>query len=178
MCIRDSDKDDDGDLAYWNIVDNNGDGVTWAYDKAIQGMVYNADYWNNADDWLVSEKMHIPERGSLYVLRGVNDASSVEKLDIYVSTKSRNVSDFHLVKSFSLADQFGEMAVDETDLSDFAGKDVYVALVCKSERLQNALWLWGIMLTQRLDAPTITKFERNGEKLSACLLYTSPSPRD
>lgn len=161
------DKDDDGDLAYWNIVDNNGDGVTWAYDKTIQGMVYNADYWNNADDWLVSEKMHIPEHGSLYVLRGVNDASSVEKLDVYVSTKSRNVSDFHLVKSFSLADQFGEMAVDETDLSDFAGKDVYVALVCKSERLQNALWLWGIMLTQRLDAPTITKFERSGEKLAA-----------
>lgn len=161
------DTDFDGSLSYWRIVDENNDANTWAYDSSTQGMVYNADYWNDANDWLISEKMHVPERGGLYIMRGVMDPSYVEKLDVYVSTKSRNVSDFHLVKQFSLADQFGELAVDEVDLSDYAGKDVYVALVCSSERMQGSLWLWGIMLTQRLERPVITTFERQGDALHA-----------
>ena len=161
------DTDFDGSLSYWRIVDENNDANTWAYDSSTQGMVYNADYWNEANDWLISEKMHVPERGGLYIMRGVMDPSYVEKLDVYVSTQSRNVSDFHLVKQFSLADQFGELAVDEVDLSDFAGKDVYVALVCSSERMQGSLWLWGIMLTQRLERPVITTFERQGDALHA-----------
>ena len=161
------DTDFDGSLSYWRIVDENNDANTWAYDSSTQGMVYNADYWNEANDWLISEKMHVPERGGLYIMRGVMDPSYVEKLDVYVSTQSRNVSDFHLVKQFSLADQFGELAVDEVDLSDYAGKDVYVALVCSSERMQGSLWLWGIMLTQRLERPVITTFERQGDALHA-----------
>ena len=159
--------DADGALSRWLIVDANNDANTWTYDNSQQAMVYNADYWNNANDWLISEKISVPERGAIYVMRGVMDPSYVEKLDVYVSTRSRNVSDFHLVKSFSLADQFGTMAVDEVDLSDFAGKDVYVALVCTSERMQNALWLWGMILTQRLETPSITKFDREGDALHA-----------
>ncbi len=159
--------EDDGSFSRWRIVDENNDANTWTYDKSQQAMVYNADYWNNANDWLISERMTIPERGAIYVMRGVMDPSYVEKLDVYVSTKSRNVSDFHLVKSFSLADQFSTMAVDEVDLSDYAGQDVYTALVCTSERMQNALWLWGVILTQRLEAPVITQFGRQGDDLHA-----------
>lgn len=159
--------DDDGSLSRWRVVDQNNDNNTWVYDASMQAMVYNADYWNNANDWLISEKMHVPERGALYVERGVMDPSYVEKLDVYVSTKSRNVEDFHLVKQFSLADQFGSLALDEVDLSDFAGKDIYVALVCTSERMQYSLWLWGVMLTQRLETPSITSFGRDGDNLKA-----------
>lgn len=159
--------DVDGGLSYWRIVDQNNDANTWNYDASTQAMVYTGDYWNNGNDWLISEKLHVPERGGLYILRGVMDPSYVEKLDVYVSTRSREVSDFHLVKQFSLADQFGAMAVDEVDLSDFADKDVYVALVCTSERMQSSLWLWGIMMTQRLEQPIITTFGRQGDALHA-----------
>lgn len=162
-----NDFDFDGDLSYWRIVDENNDANTWEFDKSTVSLVYNSDYWNDANDWIISEKLHIPERGGLYIMRGVMYPSSVEKLDVYVSTQSRNISDFHLVKQFSLADQFGDMAVDEVDLSDFAGKDVYVALVCTSERMQGSLWLWGIMLTQRLERPVVTTFERQGDALHA-----------
>lgn len=78
--------DDDGSLSRWRVVDQNNDNNTWVYDASMQAMVYNADYWNNANDWLISEKMHVPERGALYVERGVMDPSYVEKLDVYVST--------------------------------------------------------------------------------------------
>lgn len=142
----------------WRIKDNNGDGITWVFDKSTGAIVYQFDYWNNADDWLVSEKMHIPERGSLYLVRGVTNPDCVERLDIMVSTKSRTLTDFHLVKTLTLADQFNEQAVDEIDLSDYANEDVYVAIVAKSEKLQNSIWLWGVYLTNRLNTPTITNF--------------------
>lgn len=142
----------------WHIVDNNGDGVTWVQDESTESIVYQFDYWNDADDWLISEKLHVPQRGALYLVRGVSDASYVEKLGIYVSTHSRSIDDFHLVKTLTLADQFGEQAVDEVDLSDFAGEDIYIAIVAQSEKMQNAVWLWQVLLTSRLDTPTITDF--------------------
>lgn len=142
----------------WHIIDHNGDGITWVEDASTSSIVYQADYWNDADDWLISEKMHIPARGALYLVRGVTDMSCVEKLDIMVSTRSRNIDDFHLVRQLTLADQFGEQAVDEIDLSDYAGEDVYVALVARSEKLQNSLWIWEVFLTNKLETPAITDF--------------------
>jgi len=142
----------------WRIIDNNGDGMTWIEDASTSSIVYQFDYWNNADDWLISEKMHVPEHGALYVVRGVTSEDCVEKLDICVSTESREISDFHLVKSLTLADQFGIQAVDEIDLSEYAGKDVYVALVAKSDKMQNSLWLWEVLLTNRLETPIVTDF--------------------
>lgn len=149
----------------WRIIDNNGDGMTWVQDSSTEAIVYQFDYWNNADDWLISEKMHIPERGTLYIVRGVTDEAYVEKLDVYVSTRSRSIDDFHLVQSLTLADHFGEQTVDEVDLSDYADEDVYVALVAKSDRMQNAIWLWEVLLTNRLETPTITTFNAKGNAL-------------
>lgn len=142
----------------WRIIDHNGDGMTWTQDASAGAIVYQFDYWNNADDWLISEKMHVPQRGALYIVRGVMSAETVEKLDVCVSTRSRDINDFHLVKSLTMADHIGEQAVDEVDLSDYAGQDVYVALVAKSEKLQNSLWIWQVLLTNRLGTPSITDF--------------------
>lgn len=153
-----NERDYEGNLSRWIIKDQNNDNNTWTYDKTLEAMVYNGNYWNAGNDWLISEKMHVPERGELYVLRGVMDETYVEKLDVYVSTKSRNIEDFHLVKQFSFADQFGTMAADLVPLYDYAGKDVYVALVCSSDAMQSSLWLWGVLLTPRLNAPEITSF--------------------
>lgn len=148
----------DGEPDRWKVIDRNGDGTTWIYDEATRGMLYQFDYWNNADDWLVSEKMHIPQRGTLYFVRGVTDPNYVERLEVYVSTTTRRPEDFHLVKSVSIADHFNEQYVEEVDLSDFAGKDVYVALAVKSEKLQGMLWIWQVMLTNRLETPEIVQF--------------------
>lgn len=143
----------------WKIVDNNADGTTWVFDKATQGMLYQFDYWNDADDWLISTRMRIPEDGALFFVRGVVDESCVENLDVYVSTRSREVEDFHLVKQFSFADNFGYQMPEEVDLKEFAGQEVYVAFVCRSEKMQASLWLWQIYLTRKLGTPVIETFD-------------------
>lgn len=147
-----------GELDCWNIVDNNGDGTTWIYDETTEGVVYQFDYWNDADDWLISCRMKVPENGALYFIRGVMESTTVEDLDVYVSTESRDISDFHLLKRFSFADSFGEAVPEEVDLKDYAGKEVYIAFVCKSKKLQTNLWLWQFYLTEKLGKPQITNF--------------------
>lgn len=156
-----------GEPDCWKIIDNNGDGTTWIFDDSSGGIVYQFDYWNNADDWLISTRMSVPENGSLYFMRGVTEITTMEMLDVYVSTHSREQKDFHLVEHFSFADGFGEMVPEEVDLSEYAGKEIYVAFVCRSEKLQNNLWLWQIYLCSRLGAPSVTRFEKSGESTLA-----------
>lgn len=148
----------DGEPDCWKIVDNNGDGTTWVFDDATQGLLYQFDYWNNADDWVISTRMLVPDNGHLYFVRGIVEQAAVEKLDVYVSTHSREIEDFHLVKQFSFADNFGYQVPEEVDLSAYAGQEVYIALVCTSEKLQSSLWLWQIYLASKLDTPQFTKF--------------------
>ena len=149
----------DGEPDCWKIVDNNGDGTTWVFDKETEGILYQFDYWNDADDWLISTRMVVPENGHLYFVRGIVEMSAVEKLDVYVSTHSREIEDFHLVKQFAFADNFGYQVPEEVDLSAYAGQEVYVAFVCTSEKLQSSLWLWQIYLTSKLGTPQVTKFD-------------------
>lgn len=148
----------DGEPDCWKIVDNNGDGTTWIFDDTTQGLLYQFDYWNNADDWVISTRMLVPDNGHLYFVRGIVEQAAVEKLDVYVSTHSREIEDFHLVKQFSFADNFGYQVPEEVDLSAYAGQEVYIALVCTSEKLQSSLWLWQIYLASKLDTPQFTKF--------------------
>lgn len=155
-----------GEPDCWKIVDNNGDGTTWIYDSSSEAMVYQFDYWNNADDWLISTRMLVPENGCLYFVRGVTESTTVEILDVYVSTKSRDMNDFHLLKRYSFADSFGEQKPEEVDLSQYEGKEIYIAFVCRSEKLQNNLWLWQIYLASKLDTPTITDFSKTGNSLN------------
>lgn len=155
----------DGQPDCWKIVDNNGDGTTWIFDENAGGMLYQFDYWNNADDWLISCRMKVPKNGALYFLRGVVDETTVENLDVYVSTRSRDIKDFHLVKRFSFADNFGQQVAEEVDLKEYAGQEVYVAFVCTSEKLQTNLWLWQVYLTEKLPTPEITRFEKQGDGL-------------
>ena len=149
----------------WKIIDNNCDGTTWVFDDNAGAMLYQFDYWNNADDWLISCRMKVPENGALYFVRGVVDETTVENLDVYVSTKSRDIQDFHLVKRFSFADNFGQQVAEEVDLKDYAGQEIYVAFVCSSEKLQTNLWLWQVFITEKLPTPTITTFEKQGDNL-------------
>lgn len=147
----------------WNIVDRNGDGTTWVYDESAEAMLYQFDYWNDADDWLICKRrFHVPDNGALYIMRGINEASTIENLDVYISTKSSNIDDFYKINQFSLADNFGTMYLEETDISMYAGQDIYVALRCSSEKLQNSLWIWGMMVMDKLGTPEITKFEKSG----------------
>lgn len=148
----------------WNIVDRNGDGTTWIYDESSEAMLYQFDYWNDADDWLICKRrFHVPANGTLYIMRGVTEASTIENLDVYVSTKSSSIGDFFLLEKLSYADNFGVQALDEVSLSQFAGQDVYIALRCSSEKLQNCLYLWGMLVMDKLATPEITRFEKTGD---------------
>ncbi|MGN1264167.1 MAG: M6 family metalloprotease domain-containing protein, partial [Prevotella sp.] len=155
-------------LDCWNIIDHNGDGTSWVYDESTEAILYQYDYWNDADDWLICKRrLHIPEHGTLYIMRGVSEASTIEKLDIYVSTKSSDINDFFIHEKLSFADNFNTIAIDEIDLSQYAGQDIYIALKCSSEKLQNNLWIWGIYVMDKLGTPEITRFEKtDGDKLT------------
>lgn len=155
----------------WEIVDHNGDGTVWQLSEGDGALFYEFDYWNDADDWLMSRRQwHIPEHGILTFMRGVMNISTVESLEVYVSTGERRVEDFVLQKQFSMADNFGSLVYEEVDLSAYAGQDVYVAFRCTSEKLQDALWLFMVSLTRKLDTPQITYFgatDATGEQLRA-----------
>ncbi len=145
----------------WQIVDRNGDGTTWILDESTGGLVYQFDYWNNADDWLISKRrIRVPENGILFFSRGVAETTTVEDLEIYVSTKTSDIDDFYLYEKMSFADYFGEQHIEEVDLSRLAGQEVYIAFRCCSEKLQTNLWIWNVAVTEKLPAPTITKFDQ------------------
>lgn len=153
-----------GVLDCWTITDHNQDGTSWEYDKVTEGMLYYGDGYNDADDWLVCKRrLRIPENGALYFVRGIMDEGDVENLDIYVSTTTRNIDDFRLYKRFSFADSYYQAMIEEVDLKEFAGQDIYVALKCSSERLQSAIYIWNIMLMEKLATPQITRFEKSGD---------------
>ena len=160
----------DGNPDGWKIVDNNGDGTTWFQDENQGAVHYSLNYWNDADDYLIGRRrIHVPEKGTLFFTRGVitqeGGAIGVENLDVLVSTKTNDINDFHVVKRFSFADYFGAQHMEEVDLSQFAGKDIYVAFRVCSERLQNDLWLWDVMVTQKLDTPQNVKLERTADNM-------------
>lgn len=168
-CVGDFTSWTNGVLDCWQIVDRNGDGTTWIYDESTEGMAYQFDYWNNADDWLISSRMLVPENGCLSFVRGVTESTTVEVLDVYVSTKTRDLKDFHRLKRFSFADNFGQQVPEEVDLSAYAGKEIYVAFVCRSEKLQNTLWIWQFYLASKLPAPKIQNFGYQSEQNTASL---------
>ena len=129
------------------------------YSENDNAIFYEFDYWNDADDWLISKRQwRIPEHGVLTFARGISNMSSVEDLEVYVSTGDRTIEDFVLHKKFSFADHFGEISYEEVDLSPYAGQDVYIALRCTSQELQDALFLFLVTLTEKLGVPEITRF--------------------
>ena len=157
-----ADVDTDANLPRtWQFIDANGDGTTWNYDESSAAICYDFDYWNDADDWAIPRRQfRIPEHGLLTFVRAVTSASTIEQLEVYVSTGDRRIEDFVLHKEFSFADHIGEFVYEEVDLSAYAGQDVYIGFRCASEELQESLWLFMVALTQKLDTPQITRFER------------------
>lgn len=145
----------------WLIVDRNSDGTTWVNDKNSGSICYQFDYWNNADDWLISKRRyHVPENGAIYFERGVNEENYIEALEVYISTTTSDIDQFYLHKRFSIADNFGFKVWDEVDLSQYAGKDIYIAFRCCSERMQGLLRIWTVRLEQKLGTPEVTYFGR------------------
>ncbi len=144
----------------WTIVDANGDGTTWVYDESSDAVVYDFDYWNDADDWLIcNRRFVVPEHGVLFFTRGITETTGVENLEIYVSTKSTAIDDFVLLDRFSFADYFDQSHIEEADLSEYAGQEVYIAMRCTSEKLQNYLWIFNVLVMDKLGTPEITTFD-------------------
>lgn len=158
-----------GQLDCWEIVDGNGDGTTWVQDESSNSVVCSTDVWNDSDEWLIMKRrIHVPQNGTLFFTRGIADETLIEGLEVYVSTKTSAKDDFVLTERFSFADQFGQQVMEEVDLSQYAGQDIYVAFRCTSERMQGDLWLWDVLVAEKYATPTITRFERTGaETLTA-----------
>lgn len=145
----------------WQIIDNNGDGTSWIADESANAILYSFNYWNDADDYLICKRrIHVPENGALFFTRGVTEETSIENLEVLVSTKTSKLQDFNLLERLSFADDFGNQHMEEVDLSQYAGKDIYIAFRCCSDKMQGYLWLWNMMVMKKLDTPVITKFER------------------
>ena len=155
----------DGFLDCWSIIDANKDATTWVYDKFSQAILYQYDYWNNANDWLISPKIRVPDNGHLFFTRAIMDVGTTEKLDIMISTKSREMNDFYVIERFNFADNNNMLVFEEVDLSAFVGQEIYIAFVCRSEKLQAALWLQNVYVTSKLDAPELIKFELGDKTL-------------
>ena len=145
----------------WQIIDNNGDGTTWIADNSSNSIVYSFDYWNDADDYLICKRrIHVPKNGVLFFTRGVSEETAIESLEVLVSTKTSKLNDFHVIERMSFADYFSQQHIEEVDLRKYAGQDIYVAFRCNSEKMQGDLWLWNIMVAEKLATPTITDFSR------------------
>lgn len=159
----------------WELVDRNGDGTVWQVSESDGAIFYEFDYWNDADDWLISKRQwHVPEHGVLTFARGVTNMSTVEDLEVYVSTGDRTVEDFVLHKQFSFADHFGEIAYEEVDLSAYAGQDIYIALRCTSQELQDALFLFLVTLTEKLAVPELIRFGASDAECTSLQVEWTP----
>lgn len=159
----------------WEFVDRNGDGTSWKYSEGDGGVFYEFDYWNDADDWLISKRQwRVPTHGVLTIARGIASMSAVEDLEVYVSTGDRKIEDFVLHKQFSFADHFGEIAYEEVDLSAYTGQDIYIALRCTSQELQDALFLFLVTMTEKLQVPEAIHFGAQDVEATALQVEWSP----
>lgn len=105
------------------------------YMQAFQGNKFGICYASKADtnnDWLISPKLLLPEKEasiSLYVMSFDPDYG-LEQYRILVSETDNRPESFRMVGEQGSAP--GRWTRVERDLSDYAGKEVYLALQCVS----------------------------------------------
>ena len=78
---------DEDAFDYFQIVDNNGDDVTWSYSSYDEAAQYRADIDNNADDYLVSPALRL-EAGKKYdvTVKIAGNAYNTERFEVVAGT--------------------------------------------------------------------------------------------
>ena len=86
------------------------------------------------DDWLISPKLTLPseDAGMSFFVKSYTGAYGLEKYNVLVSETDDNIGSFEMIGSTREApvEEWTEVNVD---LSEYAGKDVYLAIQCVSE---------------------------------------------
>lgn len=144
------------------------------YMQAFQGEKFGICYASKADtnnDWLISPKLLLPEKNasvSLYVMSFDPDYG-LEQYRILVSETDNRPESFRMLGQQGSAP--AQWTKVERDLSDYAGKEVYLALQCVSSNCYAFL----------VDDIRVSKPEQTGnaeEKIScgySLLMYPNPA---
>ena len=105
-------------------------GIT-AYEGERMGASFAATDGLN-DDWLISPMLRMPADNASLVMQvqSYTDQYGLEKYEVCVSTTDNDPDSFTVLKSGSAPTDWEEVTVD---LSEYAGKDIYVAIHCVSE---------------------------------------------
>ena len=139
--------DDENPLDCWTIVDANQDGLTWV-SEYIPPMDNTTAYMGGGkagDDWLVSPCLSIPESGAGLSLRYMTSkTSSGVSLRICIAEENdlaaleQNI----LYEGHGLITEWLVFDVLNADLSDYAGKEVYIAIqACSESATYNDLYV-------------------------------------
>lgn len=123
------------DLGCWRIVDENKDGNTWhTYNLSGNGTIRIDNAAGTNNDYLISRKIHLTGNEVMSFSYKSNGSFFQSKLNILVSTKSSNITDFKdtLISHFTFNNDFFN---DTTiDLSGYTG-DVYIAFQIPQENI-------------------------------------------
>ena len=105
-------------------------GIT-AYEGERMGASFAATDGLN-DDWLISPMLRMPADNASLVMQvqSYTDQYGLEKYEVCVSTTDNDPDSFTVLKSGSAPTDWEEVTVD---LSEYAGKDIYIAIHCVSE---------------------------------------------
>jgi len=132
--------------ACWTVIDANNDGSTFNYyysddtqTDLIMGYSYSST--NNANDWLVSPILHIPESPVASFEYFVQGGTYPEKYSVYVITGSPDnyAAGTQVVETQTVSNT--EPAVQTIDLTAYVGQDVYVGIKAESEADMWMLWI-------------------------------------
>lgn len=124
-----------------------------------------ADAENN--DWLISPLLRLPENNPQLSFYTQGTVDFEERFNVLVSTRSGNVNDFEQIGQTHTAPN--EWAETVVDLSDYAGKEVYIAIQCVSD---NALMF--MIDDIRVSRPVANEFVEN----NAVNVQAYPNPVD
>ncbi len=123
-------------LVDWTIEDRDGDGRKWAISTSYpyEGQRHAYIFYNNSEpnnDWLISPLLALPSGLEIQLslwARSYN-ASFLETFEIYVISED-GTEETRVGREENIPTVYGEYTFD---LSDFAGRNVRVAIVCVSD---------------------------------------------
>lgn len=104
-----------------------------AYEGSRYGAAFDPQGAGQSNDWLISPKLKLPEEGakmSLYV-KSFTSEYGLEKYNLLVSENGNAPEDFSPIGETREAPDSWTLV--EEDLSEYAGKEVHVAIQCVSE---------------------------------------------
>lgn len=133
----------------WKVVDANGDSFSWEMYAGIESFdnPFSGDYvarfktfvgWpigviTGVDEWLIPRAlMPTAENSSVRFRYRAASAAWTEVFQVRLSTTGTDIEDFTELLEETTVSYDNDWHISENDLSDYAGQQVYIAVVCLS----------------------------------------------